>query len=176
MASRRGSALSGASDGGALLWDCPQRGLAPTLVRALEAAAAELCAAGHPPLRVASGRRTLRRQAELMAAMTPAQLRGLYARNGTPDYVERLLAFPARHGRAPSAADAYAILRTRREGFISAHLCGAAVDLEPPAAPAAEAVRACLERHGFELLDERSVGIACLHARLRALPCRIVRR
>lgn len=156
-------------------WKCEHTGLAPALMTALEAAAAEFRAAGHAPLRVASGRRTLRRQAELMAAMSPDQLRGLYARHGTPDYIARILAEHAAVGHvAPETV--YEILRTRNEGFISAHLCGAAVDLVPPDTPeAGAALRRALERHGFEVLDERDLGLECLHARLAGLPLEIVR-
>ncbi|MFA4944338.1 MAG: hypothetical protein WC789_06515 [Lentisphaeria bacterium] len=160
-----------------LAWNCSQEGLAPELLAALAAAAAAFAAAGGPTLTVTSGRRTLRRQAELMAAMSEAQLRELYARaGGTPDYLAAILA--RRAAGAPCAAEAVeTILQNRREGFVSAHLCGAAVDLAltPDLQPRRGELRALLEAHGFATLDETEAGIPCLHCRLRALPLREVR-
>lgn len=74
-------------------WACSATGLAPELVAALERAATAYDAtAGPAAVTVTSGRRTLRRQAELMAALTPAQLDALYGRHGEPSYLPPLKA------------------------------------------------------------------------------------
>ncbi len=157
-----------------LEWECPADGLHPLLRPALEAAAAAYRRAAGGTLRVTSGRRTLRRQAELMAGMSDAQLRALYARNGTPDYVAALTAARAANG-ALDAETAYAILRNRREGYISAHLSGAAADLATDGVADLPLLKKLLDANGFDTLDERDAGLPCLHCRLRAAPTAIVR-
>lgn len=156
-----------------LVWDCEREGLDPRLPPALEAAAAAYGAACGETLRVTSGLRTLRHQAELMAAMTDAQLLALYARNGTPDYVHNLMAARRQQG-ALDAETAYGILKQRKEGYISAHLSGAAADLATDGVSDLPLLRKILEANGFDTLDERGDGIPCLHCRFRAAAVRIV--
>lgn len=159
----------------ALIWHCSPEGLAPELLEALAAAAAEFAAAtADADLAVTSGRRTLRRQAELMTAMSDTQLCRLYARKGMPDYVQTILDRRAA-GTSLTAEDVLQILRNRREGFISAHLSGAAADLALRPGLDLPRLRAILGRHGFDTLNETEAGIPCLHCRFRALPLACVR-
>ncbi len=156
-----------------LSWECEKAGLDPRIPPALEAAAAAYGSATGETLRVTSGLRTLRRQAELMAAMTDAQLRALYARNGTPDYVQNLEEARRRRGTL-DAETAYGILKSRKEGYISAHLSGAAADLATDGVSNLPLLRKFLDAGGFDTLDERDDGIPCLHCRFRAAAVRIV--
>ena len=156
-------------------WACSTLGLAPELVAALERAAAAYAAAGHGAVTVTSGRRTLRRQAELMAAMTPAQLDTLYGRHGEPEYLPPLKALWAAIGGPPDPAAVYDVLAGRREGYISSHLYGAAVDLAVEGLANAACLTRLLEAEGFTVLDERDAGIPCLHATFRPCPPEIVR-
>ena len=161
-------------DGPCLIWDCLPDGLEGTLVRRLTEVAQLYHAQTGAGLTITSGRRTLREQARLMAAMSPAQLEGMYCRKGYPDYVRRLIG--AREGKGmPSEEDAYRILRDRTEGYVSAHLCGAAVDIDTVNVDAS-LLRAILESHGFQALDERCLGIPCIHAVLKGAELRLVRQ
>ncbi|OGV62355.1 MAG: hypothetical protein A3K19_15900 [Lentisphaerae bacterium RIFOXYB12_FULL_65_16] len=163
----------GAADG--ILWECNRSALLPALVADLERAAAEYAGRSEEPVRVISGARTLRRQAELMAPMTPEQLEALYCRNGYPQYIRDLVAIRG-HDGAVTASQAYEVLIQRTEGYVSAHLSGAAVDLAVPQDDAHVAfLKELLARHGFNVLDERSAGIPCIHATHTASPLRIVK-
>jgi hypothetical protein len=158
-----------------LVWECEPNLLQPALLADLRRAAREYVRSCREPLRVVSGARTLRRQAELMAAMTPDQLEALYCRNGYPQYIRDLIAIHGRCG-AVTPDQAHDVLSNRTEGYVSAHLSGAAVDLGVPRSDAhAALLRSILERHGFSVLDERSAGIPCIHATHIASPRRIVR-
>ena len=134
--------------------------LATPLRKALEGAAADYRRAvpDAPPLVVTSARRTLRRQAELMAAMSDAELEGMYARHGRPSYIDELEA-----ARPLDAEKAYCILRDRKEGYISRHLYGQAADVAAEGVADICALRALLEARGCSVLDEREMGRACLH-------------
>ena len=109
-----------------------------------------------------------------MAAMTDRQLLALYARHGMPDYIQTLLDRRAA-GTAVDADATLDILKTRREGYISAHLSGGAADLAITPDLDLSALRAILDRHGFDTLDETAAGLPCLHCRLRILPLVLVR-
>ncbi|MGN0867295.1 MAG: hypothetical protein ACI4SG_06435 [Oligosphaeraceae bacterium] len=154
---------------------CPEeayQALDPVLRRKLEAAYQSYARAcpGEPPWRITSGRRTLRQQGEEMAAMTPEQLRQLYGRNGVPSYVEELIqAMPL------TPEKAYRILARRKEGYISRHLFGAAVDVAADSVRQGEAMRQVLQDQGLVLLDERTQGIPCLHVSCPQLEIQIVR-
>ena len=159
-----------------LVWDCPRDGLAPQLLRDLESAVKAYAAeTGDENVVVTSGRRTLRRQAELMAAFSQDQLLALYGRHGTPCYVQSIGEFRQREGRDPSADEVYEILRSRADGYISDHLYGGAVDIAASSVQDIAALRACLQQQGFRTLDERDQGIACLHVSHRGDPRQITR-
>lgn len=157
-------------------WAGSAAGLVPELVAALErAVGAYEVATGLATVTVTSGRRTLRRQAELMAAMPPAQLDALYGRHGEPSYLPPLKELWRTAGGSPDPAAVYDILATRRDGYISSHLYGAAVDLAVEGLADAACLTRLLEAEGFTVLDERDAGIPCLHATFRACPPEIVR-
>ncbi len=157
-----------------VVWNGCREGLIPELAARIEAAAREFAAAYGASIEVASGRRTLRRQARLMAAMTDAQLLALYGAGAAPDYVRAICALPKAGdgGRDPEAV--YRVLQRRRQGFVSRHLFGGAADIAVPE-QAPEALAATLRRHGLNVLDERSTGIACFHVSLPGIEPVIVR-
>ncbi len=157
-----------------LIWNCSSQGLDSRLLTALRKAAAEYAARTGQPIVVNSGARTLRRQAELMAEMSQDQLEGMYCRQGYPGYVSGILAARKRNGGSTDADAVYEILRQRDGGYISAHLSGAAVDVSPAGADV-DLLRSLLEEHDFVVLDERGLGVDCLHATYRYAPRRIVR-
>jgi len=158
----------------AIEWNGCRAGVDPALVQAVERAARVWSAEIGRPVEVASGVRTLRRQAELMAAMSDAQLHGLYSAGGVPDYVRRICELRSPDGTI-SAARVYDVLRQRHGGYVSRHLFGAAVDLAVPQIAVPELVDALLQQ-GLAVLDERDRGIHCLHVSLPGAPVRIVRR
>lgn len=157
-----------------LVWNCSSEGLASGLVTALSGAATAYHEQTGRPLRITSGRRTLYHQATLMADFTQAQLEGMYCRNGYPSYIRELVAHRKAHGTL-TPADAYRILSRRTEGYISSHLYGGAVDIGTNGlnVPLAKEL---LTARGFRVLDERSLGVYCLHATYRHAPVRIVRQ
>lgn len=147
----------------AIDWQCPAEGLDSALRMAIEEVAAHYAAATGRRLVISSGRRSLRRQAELMAAMTPEQLRLLYCRHGEPDYIPPILAALTVGPESRVVERVHAILKQRLDGYVSAHLYGGAVDIALAEADLPVLVR-LLESHGFEVLDETAAGIPCLHA------------
>lgn len=159
-----------------LVWDCPREGLAPQLLHDLgQAVKAYAAETGDETVVVTSGRRTLRRQAELMAAFSQEQLLALYGRQGTPCYVQSIGELRQREGRDPTADEVYEILRTRPDGYISDHLYGGAVDIAANSVQDIDALRACLRQQGFRTLDERDQGIACIHVSHPGVPREIAR-
>ena len=147
----------------ALVIECPPEdyaALAEPLRTALEAAAREYhaCFPAAPPPVVTSARRTLRRQAALMAAMTDAELEGMYCRHGRPSYIDELEA-----ARPLDEEKAYGILLNRREGYISKHLYGLAVDVAAATVAEPETLKEMLSRRGCAVLDESEMGRPCLH-------------
>jgi hypothetical protein len=161
----------------AINWDCSRKGLPRPLLRDLcHAVDAYVSETGDEAVTVTSGHRTLRRQAELMAAFSQDQLMGLYGRHGTPCYVAAIGEFRKEKGHAPNADEVYRILRDRESGYISSHLYGGAIDIATRTVQNIDALRAQLKQHGFRTLDERSQGIACLHATHLGTPKRIVRK
>lgn len=157
-----------------IVWTVSSQGLDSGLLAALERVARRYRHATGHPITITSGRRTLRHQARLMAAMTPAQLEGMYCRHGYPGYIRDLIAARQRFG-ALSPEQAYDILRNRHEGYISSHLYGAAVDISPRGMAVA-LLKHLLAEEGFRALDERNLGIACIHATFKAAPVRIIRK
>jgi hypothetical protein len=157
-----------------IVWNCTSEGLDENLLVALGKVAADYASRTGQPIVVNSGARTLRRQAELMADMSQGQLEGMYCRQGYPAYVASIAEARRRDRGAVDAEAVYEILRQRDDGFISSHLFGAAVDVSPSGADV-ELLRTLLEENGFTTLDERGLGINCLHSTYRAVPRRIVR-
>jgi hypothetical protein len=157
-----------------LAWNCTCEGLDEGLLRALRQVAADYAAETGQAMVINSGARTLQRQAELMAEMSQDQLEGMYCRQGYPSYVQRIVSARKGNRGGVDAQQTYEILRSRDEGFISAHLCGAAVDVSPAGADIG-LLKRLLEKHGFTTLDERGLGVNCLHATYREAPRRIVR-
>ena len=164
------------STSAAIVWKCSQEGLAPELLRDLSLAIdAYVHETGDDSVAVTSGRRTLRHQAELMAAFTQEQLMGMYGRNGTPGYVQAIGELRERQGRSPTAEEVYRILCEREDGYISSHLYGGAIDIASASVADVPALRAQLAKRGFRTLDERSLGIACIHATHAGVAKAIVR-
>ncbi len=156
-----------------LIWRCSAEGLSPVLLENLVRAADEYLQETGKALVVNSGKRSLRKQAELMAAMSRGQLEGMYCRNGYPAYIRAILDHREQHGNA-TTEDTWRILADRADGFISSHLYGGAVDIASEDADIA-ILKKVLAKHGFRILDERSLGIACIHATCRDVPKAIVR-
>jgi hypothetical protein len=169
---RKGQKGLPVEDSSCVVWACDPEGLADGVTMAVNRAAKGYHQETQLSITVVSGRRTLRHQAKLMAGMTRAQLEGMYCRNGYPSYITRIVSHMSEKG-PPSADGVYDILRTRKEGYISAHLSGAAVDIRSRGANV-PVLKRVLSEHGFAVLDERSLGIACIHATWRAAPRLIV--
>jgi hypothetical protein len=159
--------------GESIVWRASMDGLHPRLLRALSRVAQQYRDRAGSPIVVTSGRRSLRRQAQLMADMSREQLEGMYCRNGYPSYVRDLVAARQKAG-ALTEDDAYRILRTRTEGYISSHLYGAAVDISSVGVDVA-LLKRLLQEQGFRTLDERNLGIQCIHATYRHIPAEIIR-
>ena len=124
---------------------------------------------------VTSAKRSLRHTAELMAAFTPTQLESLYCRNGYPSYIREMVASIHAKGQPLTGEEAYAILSQRTEGYVSAHLYGAAIDIRASELQDPILLRNLLEEAGFRTLDETECGISCIHATYKAVPIQIVR-
>ena len=124
---------------------------------------------------VTSARRTLRHTAELMAKFTPAQLEALYCRNGYPSYIREMVSAIQAKGRSLTEEEAYAILAHRTEGYVSAHLYGAALDIRSTGLQDSALLRSLLETAGFRTLDETECGINCIHATYKATPILMIR-
>jgi len=155
-------------------WNGCREGLVPELVERIEAAVREYAAVHGGPVEITSGRRSLRHQARLMAAMTDEQITALYGPGDTPDYVRSIRALPRNADGARDPGVVYEVLRNRRQGYISRHLFGAAADISPPDC-APEKLVAALKRHGLNVLDERGTGIHCFHVSLPGVTPVIVR-
>ena len=155
-------------------WRCSPEGLDGGLLAALARVADEYGAETGRPVVITSGARTLQRQAELMAQFSQAQLEGMYCRHGYPGYIRQIVNARDAGDGTLGAEGTYEILRNRDGGFISSHLCGAAVDISPSGADVG-LLKRLLEQNGFTCLDERSLGVNCIHATFRDAPRRIVR-
>ncbi len=156
-----------------LVWRCSAEGLDSELLEVLRRVAAKCHQQTGETIVINSGRRTLRHQARLMAEMTRDQLEGMYCRRGYPSYIRDIVLARERDGDI-SADETYGILCSRTEGFISSHLSGAAIDISPRGIDVA-LLKSLLAEHGFSVLDERSLGVECIHATFLAAPKHIVR-
>jgi TorA maturation chaperone TorD len=109
----------------------------------------------------ATGERSVRRQAELMAAMNSTQL-NMYD-NGNPWYIKEMKDCTL-SGSARTNEFERLIRDARSRGsFVSRHLTGDAVDITP----STQQVRNWLESNGVSVKDEREEGIACWHLQLK---------
>lgn len=149
--------------------------LQPVLRAALQAVASAYHERTGGELEVTSAWRSLRHCAALMAGFSREQLEGMYCRHGYPDYIRALVALRERQGAVLSEEDAYRILCERREGYISRHLTGGAVDIARPAPSQVPLLLALLTQHGFQTLDEEVFGLSCIHASHDDVPPAIVR-
>ena len=124
---------------------------------------------------VTSARRTLRHTAALMAGFSQKQLEGMYCRHGYPSYIRQIVQARKAKKRMLTAAETYDILRRRTEGYISFHLSGGAVDIATRNLAQPELLKRLLRENHFTVLDETSMGVACIHASHRQVPNRIIR-
>ncbi len=125
-------------------------------------------------LQVTSAKRSLRHCAELMAGFSRKQLEGMYCRNGYPDYIRSIVTAQKKQKSSLSADQVYQILQKRKAGYISWHLIGGAIDISTQLQNT-DLLRKLLQEQGFSVLDEQSLGIACLHATYRGLEPEIIR-
>ena len=115
-------------------------------------------------LMVTSGRRTLRHAAFLMSTFTIEQLEGMYCRNGYPDYIRSIKSSMEQLHRRLTPEETYEILKNRKEGYISSHLFGGAVDIAIEGLKDKNLLTRLLQTEGFTTLDETHLGILCIHA------------
>ena len=148
-----------------LKFDCSPEGLDSRLLDALYKAAKKYYKEYKEPFVITSGKRSLRKQAELMAAFSLKQLEAMYCRNGYPDYIRRIAELPEPF----SADDVYRILALRSSGFISKHLTGWAVDISPVLKAPMKA-RKALKDADLTVLDETEFGVKCFHVCLPETP------
>ena len=99
----------------------------------------------------------------------------MYCRNGYPSYIRDIVQTRARLGRPLTDDEAYQILRNRSEGYISAHLYGAAIDISAEALRSKALLLSLLTMAGFRTLDETNLGICCIHATFGRIPAEIIR-
>ena len=124
---------------------------------------------------VTSARRTLRHTAALMAGFSQKQFEGMYCRHGYPSYIRQIVQARRAKKRMLTATETYEILRHRTEGYISSHLTGGAVDIGTRNLAQPELLKRLLRENHFTVLDETSMGVACIHASHRQVPNRIIR-
>jgi len=126
------------------------------------------------PVVITSGWRSLRKMAELMAPLSVSQLEGMYCQNGYPDYIRSIVSERGISNAVLSAAEIYRILQNRKEGYVSRHLFGAAVDLSCEEMEL-EDLSLILKQCGFSVFNERAFGIECVHASYLGLDPVIIR-
>ena len=119
---------------------------------------------GEAPWRVTSGLRSLQEQAWEMAAMSPEPLLKLYSKGGTPSYVQEMTAV---ENQPLTPERAYEILLNRKEGYVSKHLYGNAVDLAAKDMKDLTLAKKLLEEQGLAVKDESAQGIPCMHVSSR---------
>ena len=119
---------------------------------------------GEAPWRVTSGLRSLQEQAREMAAMSPELLLALYSKGGTPSYVQEMT---AAENQPLTPERAYEILLNRKEGHVSKHLYGNAVDLAAKDMKDLTLAKKLLEEQGLAVKDETAQGIPCMHVSSR---------
>lgn len=125
---------------------------------------------------ITSARRTLRRCAELMSGFTVAQLEGMYCRNGYPSYIRSIADAVAKLDRNLTPDEVYNILCNRTEGYISAHLYGAAIDIASDGLVDAPLLQRLMSENGFRVLNEVDLGIHCIHGTYKSIPAEIIKQ
>jgi hypothetical protein len=107
-----------------------------------------------------SGRRTVRRQAELMAAMTDSQLDWY---GSSTWYVVEMKNIPRNMSGRVEEFELLINKALKQGSFVSRHLKADAVDI----APSTSTVRDYLEKHGVSIKDETVDGNKCWHLQLK---------
>ena len=126
-------------------------------------------------LEITSARRSLRHCAQLMNAFSKEQLEAMYCRNGYPSYIRDIVQARDKMGRALTDDEAYQILCHRSEGYISAHLYGAAIDIASEGLADKALLLELLAKAGFRTLDETNLGIRCIHATFSGIAAEIIK-
>ncbi|MBQ7652492.1 MAG: hypothetical protein IJS15_16150 [Victivallales bacterium] len=150
-------------------------GLAPQVLADFSAAAERYTSETGQRITVTSAKRSLRHCASLMAAMSIEQLEGMYCRNGYPDYIKSMKEAMRSLGRKLTPDEAYEILRNRGEGYISAHLFGAALDVASDGLKDAALLERILADSNFSVLNETELGVNCIHASHKNVKRQIIR-
>ena len=143
----------------AIIFDCSSTGLDEQLALALKTIADSYYDATGEPIVVTAGKRTLQRQAELMANFSKEQLEAMYCRHGYPSYISQILALPNPH----DAVAVHHVLANRTEGYISKHLYGQAVDIDAASISSPILFKQICNAAGLSVLDERENNVPCFH-------------
>ena len=149
--------------------------LKPGVLEAFTECAKQYRAKTGQALEITSARRSLRHCAQLMNAFSKEQLEAMYCRNGYPSYIRDIVQARNRMGRHLTDEEAYQILCNRSEGYISAHLYGAAMDIASEGLADKALLLELLEKAGFRTLDETNLGIRCIHATFSGIAAEIIR-
>lgn len=149
--------------------------LKPGVLDAFAECALKYKAATGQVLEITSAHRSLRHCAQLMNAFSQEQLEAMYCRNGYPDYIRKLVQARHEKGRALTDEEAYRILCDRSEGYISAHLYGAALDIAADSLLDKALLQELLKKAGFRTLDETNLGICCIHASYSGIAAEIIK-
>lgn len=126
-------------------------------------------------LEITSARRSLKHCAQLMNAFSKEQLEAMYCRNGYPSYIRDIVQTRSKAGRPLTDEEAYQILCNRSEGYISAHLYGAAIDIASEGLADKALLMELLAKAGFRTLDETNMGIRCIHATFSGIAAEIIK-
>ncbi len=121
-------------------------------------------------LTVTSARRTLRKTAAIMSGFSVEQLEAMYCRNGYPDYIRAMVGKMSASGSRLTEDEVYEILRNRKEGYISSHLSGGAVDFWTEGLGNRDLLMELLRCNNFTAFDETSAGVSCIHASHSLVP------
>ena len=149
--------------------------LKPGVLEAFAKCAEQYRARTSQALEITSAVRSLRHCAQLMNQFSKEQLEAMYCRNGYPGYIRDIVQARERLGRPLSDEEAYQMLRNRGEGYISAHLYGAAIDIAAENLRDKALLLELLANAGFRTLDETNMGICCIHATFGGIPAEIIR-
>lgn len=149
--------------------------LKPGVLEAFAECAKQYRAKTGQTLEITSARRSLRHCAQLMNAFSKEQLEAMYCRNGYPSYIRDIVQARIKMGRALTDDEAYQILCNRSEGYISAHLYGAAIDIASECLADKALLLELLAKAGFRTLDETDLGIRCIHATFSGIAAEIIR-
>ena len=149
--------------------------LKPGVLEAFAGCAVKYASRTSQRLEISSARRSLRHCARLMCAFDKGQLEAMYCRNGYPSYISEMVDAMEAKGRLLTEEEAYQILRNRSEGYVSAHLYGAAIDIASDGLADKALLKELLEEAGFRVLDETDMGVRCIHATYRSIEPEIIK-